>query len=37
MDIEIKRELWNITIAMLRAVPLLGALGFAAVTGLVGM
>ena len=37
MDIEIKSELWNITVAMLGAVPVLGALGFTAVTGLVGM
>jgi len=37
MDNEIKRELWNISVATLSAAPVFGALGFTPVTGLVGM
>ena len=37
MGNEIKRDLWNISVATLAAAPVLGALGFTAVTGLVGM
>lgn len=31
------REFWIITLTTLAAAPLLGGLGFAAVTGLIGM
>jgi hypothetical protein len=37
MDNETKRELWIISVSVLAAVPVLGALGFTAVTGLIGM
>lgn len=37
MDNETKRELWIIGATTLAAVPVLGALGFFVVTGLVGM
>jgi hypothetical protein len=37
MDNDTKHELWIISLTTLAAVPVLGALGFAAVTGLIGM
>jgi hypothetical protein len=37
MDNVTKRELWIISATTLAAVPVLGALGFVAVTGLIGM
>jgi hypothetical protein len=37
MDNETKREIWIISVSALAAVPALGVLGFAAVTGLIGM
>ena len=37
MSSEPKREFWIITLTTLAAAPLLGGLGFAAVTGLIGM
>ncbi len=37
MDNEIKRELWIVSVTTLVAVPLFSALGFVAITGLVGM
>ena len=37
MDNVTKRELWIISASTLAAVPVLGALGFFAVTGLIGM
>jgi hypothetical protein len=37
MDNETKREIWIISVSALAAVPVLGVLGFAAVTGLMGM
>ncbi len=37
MDTETKRELWIISVTTLAAAPVIGALGFAAVTGLLGM
>lgn len=37
MDNETKREIWIISATTLAAVPVLGALGFAAITGLLAM
>ncbi len=37
MSSEPKREFWIITLTTLAAAPLVGGLGFAAVTGLIGM
>ena len=37
MDNVTKRELWIISATTLAAAPVLGALGFVAVTGLIGM
>jgi hypothetical protein len=37
MDSETKHELWIISVSALAAVPVLAALGFVAVTSLIGM
>jgi hypothetical protein len=37
MDHGIKREFWIVTFATLAAAPVLGALGFAAISGLIGI
>ena len=37
MDNDTKHELWIISVTTLAAGPVLAALGFAAVTGLIGM
>lgn len=37
MRTRLKHEFWIITLATMAAAPVLGGLGFAAVTGLIGM